>query len=128
MAVAIDPNSRAMTIVIWVLRALMAALFLIAGLAKLSGQQMMVDEFATLPGGQGLRYFTGLLELVGGIAVLIPSVSGLGALVLLVVDVGAFFAQTLFLHEDWIHTIVIGAILVALIYLQRDAIRERLGM
>jgi putative oxidoreductase len=43
------------------------------------------------------------------------------------VDVGAFFAQILFLHQDWIHPIVIGAVLVALIYLQRDAIRERLG-
>jgi putative oxidoreductase len=104
------------------------ALFLFAGFAKLTGQQMMVDEFATLPGGQALRHFTGLLELAGGVAVLIPSVSGLGALVLLVVDVGAFFAQTLFLHKDWIHTIVIGAILVALVYLQRGAVRERLGM
>jgi hypothetical protein len=34
----------------------------------------------------------------------------------------------MFLHQDWIHPIVIGAILVALIYLQRDAVRERLGM
>jgi hypothetical protein len=54
--------------------------------------------------------------------------SGLGALLLLVVDVGAFFAQVLFLHEDWTHTIVIGAILVALIYVQRDSIHERLGI
>jgi putative oxidoreductase len=128
VAIATDTPTGTMTIVIWVMRILVAALFLFAGFAKLSGQQMMVDEFAGLPGGQGLRYLTGLLELVGGVAVLIPSVSGLGALVLLVVDVGAFFAQVLFLHQDWIHTIVIGAILVALVYLQRDAIRERLGM
>jgi putative oxidoreductase len=128
VAIADGTSTRTMTIVIWILRVLMAALFLFASFAKLTGQQMMVDEFATLPGGQALRYFTGLLELVGGVAVLIPSVSGLGALVLLVVDVGAFFAQTLFLHKDWIHTIVIGAILVALVYLQRDAIRGRLGV
>jgi putative oxidoreductase len=74
------------------------------------------------------RYVVGLMELVGGLAVLVPTVSGLGALLLLVVDVGAFFAQILFMHEDWIHTIVIGAILVALIYLQRDSIRGRLGL
>ena len=51
-----------------------------------------------------------------------------GAILLLAVDVGAFFAQIFFLHEDWIYPIVIGAILVALIYLQRDAVRQRLLM
>ena len=71
---------------------------------------------------------TGLLEIVGAIALLTPALSGLGALLLLIVDVGAFFAQVLFLHGDWIHTIVIGAILAALVYLQRDSIRGRLGM
>ena len=128
MATAINAPSSTRTIVLWVLRVLMAALFLFAAFAKLTGQQMMVDEFATLPVGQWFRYVVGLLELVGGVGVLIPAVSGLGAIVLLVVDVGAFVAQIAFLHGDWIHPIVIGAILVALIYLQRDAIRERLGM
>jgi len=128
MAPAIDGPTRTMPIVLWVLRALMAALFLFAAFAKLSSMQMEVDAFAMLPVGQWFRYLVGLLELAGGICVLIPTISGLGAIVLLVVDVGAFFAQILFLHQDWIHPIVIGAILVALIYLQRDAIRERLGM
>ena len=128
MATAIDAPSRNMSILLWVLRVLMAALFWFAGFAKLSGQQQMVESFGLLPVGQWFRYFVGLLEGVGGIAVLVPAVSGLGALILLVVDVGAFFAQILFLHEDWIHTIVIGAILVALIYLQRQSVRERLGL
>jgi putative oxidoreductase len=128
MAAVIDPPSRALPIVVWVLRVLMAALFLFAAFAKLTSMQLEVDVFAMLPVGQWFRYLVGLLELAGGICVLIPTISGLGAIILLVVDMGAFFAQVLFLHEDWIHTIVIGAILVALIYLQRDAIRERLGM
>ena len=55
------------------------------------------------------------MELVGGVGVLVPAFSGLGALLLLAVDVGAFFAQVRFLHADWIHPIVIGAILAALI-------------
>jgi uncharacterized membrane protein YphA (DoxX/SURF4 family) len=128
MAAAIELPSRTMPIVLWVLRGLSAALFLFAAFAKLTSMQMEVDAFAMLPVGQWFRYLVGLLELAGGICVLIPTISGLGAIVLLVVDVGAFFAQVLFLHQDWIHPIVIGAILVALIYLQRDAIRERLGM
>jgi uncharacterized membrane protein YphA (DoxX/SURF4 family) len=106
----------------------MAALFLFAAFAKLTSMQMAVDAFAILPVGQWFRYLVGLLELAGGIGVLIPTISGLGAIVLLAVDVGAFFAQILFLHQDWFLPIVIGAMLVALIYLQRDAVRERLGM
>ncbi|HTR13333.1 MAG TPA: DoxX family protein, partial [Roseiarcus sp.] len=90
-------------------------------------QHMMVDEFGLLPVGQWFRYVVGLIEVVGGIGVLIPPWSGLAAILLLVVDVGAFFAQILFIHSDWIHTIIVGAILVALIWLQRDSIRERLG-
>jgi len=127
MAAVAEAPSGAMTIVLWVLRVLMAALFLFAAFAKLSGQHMMVDEFGLLPVGQWFRYVVGLIEVVGGIGVLIPPWSGLAAILLLVVDVGAFFAQILFIHSDWIHTIIVGAILVALIWLQRDSIRERLG-
>jgi putative oxidoreductase len=128
MTDAFTAPSRNMTIVLWVLRVLMAALFLFAAFMKLSSNPMMVQEFATLPTGDWFRYVVGLLELVGAIAVLTPAVSGLGALLLLIVDIGAFFAQILFIHQDWIHPIVIGAILAALVYLQRDSIRERLGM
>lgn len=127
MATATTSSSQSLTYVLWALRLLMAALFLFAGFAKLSGQEMMVQEFGLLPVGQWFRYLTGVIEILGAIALLIPSYSGLGALALLVVDVGAFFAQVGFIHSDWVHTIVIGAILAALVYLQRDSIRERLG-
>jgi putative oxidoreductase len=50
----------------------------------------------------------------------VPSVSVFAAIVLLAVDVGAFVTQIAVLHGDWIHTVVIGAILASLIYLQRD--------
>ena len=120
-------SSQPMTYLLWALRLLMAALFLFAGFAKLSGQEMMVNEFGLLPVGQWFRYLTGVIEILGAVALLIPSYSGLGALALLVVDVGAFFAQIAFIHSDWVHTIVIGAILAALVYLQRDSIGERLG-
>ena len=67
MAAAIDAPSRTMPIVLWVLRALMAALFLFAAFAKLTSLQMEVDAFAMLPVGQWFRYLVGLLELAGGI-------------------------------------------------------------
>jgi putative oxidoreductase len=127
MATSIELPSRNTTIALWVLRILIAGLFLFAGVMKLVGHPMMVQEFETVGLGQWFRYLTGLLELAGGVAVLVPSISCLGALVLLVVDVGAFFAQIASLLMDWIHPIVIGAILATLIYLQRAQIRARLG-
>ena len=120
MTSAVLPASRSKTITLWILRILMAALFLFASYMKLSGNPMMVDEFNTIGLGQWFRYLTGVLELAGGLAILVPSVSVFAALVLLAVDAGAFVTQIAVLHGDWIHTVVIGAILAAVIYLQRD--------
>jgi hypothetical protein len=39
--------------------------------------------------------------------------------VLLFADIGAFNAQVMVLHRDWIHAVVIAALLVLLIQLQR---------
>ena len=106
------------TIAVWVLRILLGAAFLMASYMKLSSNPMMVAEFDTVGFGQWFRYVTGLLELAGGIAILIPATSVIGAGVLLCVDAGALVAQVFVLHMDWIHCIVIGALLVLTIWLQ----------
>jgi len=128
MATLVLAPSHKMNIVLWVLRVLMAALFLFAAFGKLTSNPMMVEEFGKVGLGDGFRYFTGALEVVGALALVTPFVSGVGALLLLCVDVGAFFAQIALIHGDWIHTIVIGAILAALVYWQRAQIRARLGL
>jgi putative oxidoreductase len=128
MPASSNPPSRNATIALWALRVVMAVLFVLSGIMKLTGNQTTVQEFDTVGLGQWLRYLTGLLEVVGGLAVLAPSVSAFGAIILLIVDVGAFFAQIGALHIDWIHPIVIGALLAALIYWQREQIQSRLGM
>ena len=106
-------------ITLWMLRVLVAFIFLAAAAMKLSAQPMMVAEFQKVGLGQWFRYAVGLAELAGGAGVLLPRTTWVGAALLLLVDVGAFFAQVTTLHMDWIHTIVIGAILVALIYFSR---------
>jgi len=121
-------KARSANIAVWILRVVVAALFLFAGVMKLSGQPMMVAEFDTVGLGQWFRYFTGAVEVVGAVVTLIPSVSVLGAVLLLAVDAGAFVAQVAAIHMDWIHTIVIGAVIAALVYLQRDALKARLGL
>ena len=127
MATAVLAPSNKMNIVIWVLRVLIAALFLFAAFGKLTSNPMMVEEFGKVGLGDWFRYFTGVLEVVGAAALVTPAISGFGALLLLCVDAGAFVAQVAVIHSDWIHTIVIGAILMALVYWQRGQILARLG-
>ena len=108
------------SIALWVLRVLLAALFLFAAYMKLSGNPMMVAEFDTVGLGQWFRYVTGILELVGAVALLVPKTSLNGAALLLCVDAGAFVAQVAVIHQDWVHTIVIGALLGAVVWLNRS--------
>ena len=116
----VEPRTRPRTIALWALRILVGGMFLLSGIMNLTGQPMMVDTFDKVGLGQWFRIVTGLLEVVGGAAVLVPSVSVLGALLLLAVDAGAFVAQVTVLHQDWIHCVVIGGVLLALMALQRD--------
>jgi uncharacterized membrane protein YphA (DoxX/SURF4 family) len=112
----------------WLLRALIGVAFIFFASMKLSSQPRMVAEFTHVGLGQWFRYFTGSLELIGGISVLIPRVSALGAALLLIVVGGAFVAQLVVLHGDVIHAIVIALLLATLIYLQRSTLLAvRLG-
>ena len=120
-----SPNVK--NIASWVLRILVAGLFAFTGFMKLSGQPMMVQEFGVVGLGDWFRIFTGLVEVVGAAAVLYPVTTAWGTLLLLCVDVGAFIAQVTRLHQDWVHTIVIGAVVAGLLYLTRSTIQIRLG-
>lgn len=113
--------SNIQNIITWILRVLIAGLFAFAGFMKLSGQPMMVEEFGVVGLGDWFRIFTGLVELVGAAAVIYPRTTPWGALLLLCVDSGAFIAQVTRIHQDWVHTVVIGALIVALVYLTRNS-------
>jgi len=69
-----------------VLCILLGGAFLFFTMMKLSGQPEMVAEFDTVGLGHWFRYFTDSLELMGGIAILVPRVSIFGAMVLLLVQ------------------------------------------
>jgi putative oxidoreductase len=82
-------RGRALTIALWVLQALLAVQFVMAGLAKLFGDPAMVEMFATIGIGQWFRYMVGALEIAGAVGVLIPRFSGLAALGLVCLMIGA---------------------------------------
>jgi putative oxidoreductase len=114
-----EPKTKTRIIALWGLRTLVAALFLPPAVMKITGQPMMVQEFDAIGLGQWFRYFTAMMEMAGFILVLTPRFSVFGAILVLLVDIGAFFAQALILHGDVIHTIILALPICALIYLQR---------
>lgn len=96
-----------------------ALIFLAAALAKLSGAPMMVTEFGEVGLGQGFHFLVALIEIAGAVMVLIPRTRFYGAATLLIVCVGALFAQVLRIHGDLIHVFVLIAVTGVLAWLVR---------
>jgi uncharacterized membrane protein YphA (DoxX/SURF4 family) len=102
-----------------VLKILLAVLFLAAAAAKLAGVKMMVAEFNLVGLGQWFRYFCAVMEISGAVLLIWPGRSAYGALVLACVCAGAFLAQVFAIHMDFVHTIVLGVIFLAIAWVQR---------
>ena len=104
----------------WGLKGVLALLFLAAAGAKIAGLPMMVAEFGKVGLGQWFRYFTALMEISGAVLLLWPGRTAIGAAILAGVCVGAFFAQLLAIHMDVVHTIVLSAIFLAIVWFNRN--------
>ena len=92
-AIEIRDSAKVRLIALWILSGLLALVFLGSGGAKLAGAAAMVEMFDKLGRGQWFRYFTGLLEVAGGIGLLIPRYAFYAAGLLAVVMVGAIIAH-----------------------------------
>jgi uncharacterized membrane protein YphA (DoxX/SURF4 family) len=105
------PTARATNVALWVLQAVLAFQFAGGGLLKLTGSPEMVDLFAAIGAGQWLRYLVGALEVAGAVGLLIPRLSGLAALGLAGLLVGATATNLFVLGESpWLP---IGLLLVS---------------
>jgi uncharacterized membrane protein YphA (DoxX/SURF4 family) len=85
--------SKPATALSWLLQVGLAAMFLFAGSKKLMADPMMVGAFDTVGFGQWFRVLTGVLEVGGGIALLVPRLAASAAAMLAVVMVGATIAH-----------------------------------
>jgi uncharacterized membrane protein YphA (DoxX/SURF4 family) len=103
-------TGRGLNIGLWLLQVLLAFTFGAAGLAKVAGAPEAVDMFETIGAGQWFRYLVGVLELAGAVGVLILPLSGLAALGLVGVMVGAVVTNVFIIDESpW------GAVAVLLV-------------
>ena len=84
---------RALAVVLWALQIVSAALFLFSGTLKLTGAPMMVQMFGAIGLGQWFRYFTGGLEVISAVLLLVPSLARFGALALAMTMVGAILTH-----------------------------------
>lgn len=104
----------------WTLQAIIAAAFLAAGAAKLAGVPFMVDLFTQIGLGQWFRVVTGVVEVVGAVALLVPGLASLGALWLGGTMIGAVATHVFVLHTSPVPAIVLGVLNALVVYLRRD--------
>jgi uncharacterized membrane protein YphA (DoxX/SURF4 family) len=90
----------------WILCVLLAFVFLVVGGMKLVGKPITVQEFEQVGLGQWFRYFTGALEVTGAVCLLVPKLSRWGALLLVIVMIGALVAHFTVLHVSPMAAIV----------------------
>jgi putative oxidoreductase len=98
---------------LWVVQVFAATLFFIVGLTKLSGDEQMVQTFAAVGIGQWFRYVTGLIEFMSAILLLIPALSGIGALILVPTMIGAILTH--FLIIGGTPALPIGLLIIAFV-------------
>lgn len=111
-----------MTYLSLVLRALLTLVFLGAGGAKLVGVDMMVETFGQIGFGQGLRYFTGIVEVIGAALLWVPRRQIFGAALLGGTMVGAVLVHVFILGPSGVPAIILGLLCSAVLYLHRDQI------
>ncbi|MQY31962.1 DoxX family protein [Nocardia aurantia] len=86
--------------VLWTLQILLGLFFIVAsGLPKLIGQADAVRSFQDIGWGEWYRYFVGVVEVSGGIGLLVPRLSGYAAAGLSIVTVLAAATQAFQLHN-----------------------------
>lgn len=107
----------------WLLRAIAGIAFIFIGKSKFAAHSEWIEIFQRLGFGQWLRYFTGVLQVGGGILVLIPRTTAIGICMLAVTMLGAMAAWVFFLSMP-LFAIIPGAILGALIVIGGEDVME----
>ena len=120
---ALAPSrSRPLIITLWIVQILCAAAFLAAAAAKLTSQPAMIDIFARLGLGQGFRYVTAAVEVIGGVGLLIPKLAGKAALLLAITMAFALVAHLTVLGGNPGPAILLLALTSAIAWVRRREI------
>jgi putative oxidoreductase len=123
MSIIVTPaRQRWTSAALWFVRGLLALAFVAAGGAKLYGVPMLVEEFQHIGLGQWFRYFTGGLEIMGAILLLLPQRAALGALLLICIMIGAVITHLFVIGGSALPAIVLLTLNAVVAYAKRDQI------
>ncbi len=107
------------------IKGLLSLAFAAAGIAKLMGVQMMVDEFALIGFGQWFRYATGIIELGSAILLWVPGMAAIGAGLLVCTMIGALIAHATVLGMDTsVGVFVLGPLSALTLWANRDQLKS----
>ena len=117
---SIDTTPVSRHIGAWTLQAVVAATFLAAGVAKLAAAPFMVQLFTQIGLGQWFRVATGVVEIIGAVALVYPRLASIGALWLGGTMFFAVLTHLFVLHTSPAPAVVLGLLNAAIVYLRRD--------
>jgi putative oxidoreductase len=115
-------NTRAMTVLVWILQVGASIAFLGAGGAKLAGAAAMVQLFDQIGVGQWFRYVTGSIEVLSSILLLVPAGAVFGAVLLVCTMIGAILTHLLILHTSPAGPVVLLITVSVITWLRRQQI------
>jgi uncharacterized membrane protein YphA (DoxX/SURF4 family) len=118
-------STTAQTRTLWGIRILLALAFAAAGAAKLAGVPQMVANFEAMGFGQWFRYFTGAVELLGVVLILLPRAGFFGGLWLGGTMVGAVATHLFLIGGSPIPAMVLGALCAIVVYNLRPTSLKR---
>jgi len=123
-----DYESRPDAVTNWALRVSVALAFVLTGTDKFT--DAWIKPFEVIGIGQWFRYFTGCMEIVGGLLFLLPAATTVGAAMLIVTMLGAMATQAFVFHhplDALFPALYLAGVTVAFLKLRsgrRPAVRE----
>ncbi len=121
-------RTRGPRITLWVAQIAVAGMVMLAGGLKLAGVPVMVALFEAIGVGQWLRYVTGTIEVVSAVALLVPSLSAFGALLLVPTMVGAVATHLFIVGGSPLPATVLLIASVAIAWARRDQLVSALSL
>jgi uncharacterized membrane protein YphA (DoxX/SURF4 family) len=122
-----NTTPKALNAGVWVLQVAAAAMFAMAGFAKLSGAPDMVALFEAVGVGQWFRYVTGVAEVGGALLLLVPALCGAGALLLAGVMAGAIATHLFVIGGSAAFPSVLLAVVLVIAFVRRERTLRLLG-
>ncbi|AYF28778.1 MULTISPECIES: DoxX family protein [Micromonospora] len=123
------PVARGLHRTLWALQGVLGVFLIVASAGpKLFGEANAVQTFEDMGAAPWFRYLVGLLELAGGIGLLVPRLAGLAAVGLALLMVGAAITQAFILDGGALvlTPVVLFALFVFIAWGRRHSIRRLL--